>query len=174
MIARVLILVIAALHTQFVFAFTCTRNYTVIKGDTCDAISQTHNVSTYQLAVLNPTINSGCTNLEISQCLCLGSSQADCTKTYTVSVGDYCQKISDEFGLSGAMLYANNPYISAVCDNIDIGQVLCVDKAYNVPPLQPNQPKPSIDPTPKKEVYPPKPTSDDDLPWCKDGEDEWE
>ncbi|KAH0835935.1 hypothetical protein J3R83DRAFT_9855 [Lanmaoa asiatica] len=42
----------------------CTRSGTVILGDTCSNISARHNVSTYQLALVNAgIINLTCTNL---------------------------------------------------------------------------------------------------------------
>ncbi|KAJ7885453.1 hypothetical protein B0H13DRAFT_2343226 [Mycena leptocephala] len=51
----------------------CTKTYTVVSGDTCAAIESRTGVSDSQLHALNPSINSGCTNLQIGQVLCVGS-----------------------------------------------------------------------------------------------------
>lgn len=45
----------------------CNRSYTVQAGDFCDGISAAQNVSTYQLATVNPVINPTCTNLFVGQ-----------------------------------------------------------------------------------------------------------
>ncbi|KAF7359868.1 Glycoside hydrolase family 18 protein [Mycena venus] len=49
----------------------CTQTYTVVSGDTCAAIESKTGVSDAQLHSLNPAINSGCTNLQIGQTLCV-------------------------------------------------------------------------------------------------------
>ncbi|KAF7378475.1 Glycoside hydrolase family 18 protein [Mycena sanguinolenta] len=49
----------------------CTQTYTVQSGDTCSAIEAATGVSDSQLHTLNPSINSGCTNLSIGETLCL-------------------------------------------------------------------------------------------------------
>ncbi|KAJ6619618.1 RlpA-like double-psi beta-barrel-protein domain-containing protein-containing protein [Mycena sp. CBHHK59/15] len=50
----------------------CGQTYTVVSGDTCADIESRTGVSDSQLHVLNPSINSGCTNLQIGQVLCVG------------------------------------------------------------------------------------------------------
>ncbi|KAF7343606.1 hypothetical protein MSAN_01981100 [Mycena sanguinolenta] len=46
----------------------CTSTYTVVSGDTCAAIEAKTGVSDSQLHAANPSINGGCTNLQIGQC----------------------------------------------------------------------------------------------------------
>ncbi|KAF8129696.1 hypothetical protein K438DRAFT_1444615, partial [Mycena galopus ATCC 62051] len=50
---------------------TCTQTYTVKSGDTCSAIAASQGLTVSQLLALNPSINSGCTNLSIGQVLCV-------------------------------------------------------------------------------------------------------
>ncbi|KAJ7347235.1 glycoside hydrolase superfamily [Mycena albidolilacea] len=101
----------------------CTQTYTVVSGDTCSAIESAKGVSDAQLHALNPSINSGCTNLEIGQILCLSGG---CTQTYTVVSGDTCSAIESAEGVSDAQLHALNPAINSGCTNLEIGQILCV------------------------------------------------
>ncbi|KAF8528417.1 hypothetical protein BU17DRAFT_73482 [Hysterangium stoloniferum] len=105
---------------------SCTRTYTVVENDFCDTISAANNVSTFQLAAVNPSINPGCTNLMPGQQLCLGTLGKDCTTVHVVQEGDTCNIITSNHGLNATMLVTNNPTINSECTNIYIGQVLCV------------------------------------------------
>ncbi|KAF7343533.1 hypothetical protein MSAN_01973800 [Mycena sanguinolenta] len=108
---------------------SCSQTYTVVSGDTCSAIEAKTGVSDSQLHALNPSINSGCTNLGISQVLCLstgGSSGGGCTSTYTVVGGDTCAAIEAKTGVSDSQLHAANPSINSGCTNLQIDQVLCL------------------------------------------------
>ncbi|KAI0290934.1 hypothetical protein B0F90DRAFT_1651662, partial [Multifurca ochricompacta] len=103
----------------------CTRTYTAQEGDYCDKISAAHNVSTYQLAVLNPPINSDCTNLIPGQILCLGNSAKDCTSTHIVKPNDDCNIVSSAYHINSTILLLNNPQLYSNCSNLYIGEV-CV------------------------------------------------
>lgn len=123
------------LSVSLVSAQTCSRSYTVKEGDYCDLISAANNASTYQLAVSNyQTINDGCTNLEVGQSICLGTSQADCKQTYVVQDGDYCDLIAGNFGTNFTTLRSNNPQIDDNCYNLYVGEVLCVATSVIVAP----------------------------------------
>ncbi|TFK97143.1 hypothetical protein BDV98DRAFT_476878, partial [Pterulicium gracile] len=50
---------------------SCRQFYTVIGGDICWNIAQRFGVSFDQLISWNPAVNSGCTNLQIGQQLCV-------------------------------------------------------------------------------------------------------
>ncbi|KAJ7622231.1 RlpA-like double-psi beta-barrel-protein domain-containing protein-containing protein [Roridomyces roridus] len=52
---------------------SCTSSYTVVSGDFCNLISQKTGVAVATIESLNPSINSGCTNLQIGQVLCLAT-----------------------------------------------------------------------------------------------------
>ncbi|KAK8861390.1 hypothetical protein IAR55_002209 [Kwoniella newhampshirensis] len=106
----------------------CTRNATVQQGDSCDSISRKYGVSTYQLALVNDAaIDENCDNLQPGQNVCLGVSGEDCTKVYTIVPNDTCAWVQEMYGISNETLWANNPQIDAACDNIYVGEVLCVD-----------------------------------------------
>ncbi|KAJ7890935.1 hypothetical protein B0H14DRAFT_3700583, partial [Mycena olivaceomarginata] len=105
----------------------CARQYTVVSGDTCGAIESKTGVSDATLHQLNPGINSGCTNLQIGQVLCLsGTGSGGCSQTYAVVSGDTCAVIESKTGVSDAALHAQNPAINSGCTNLQIGQILCV------------------------------------------------
>ncbi|KAJ3749276.1 hypothetical protein DFH05DRAFT_1520888 [Lentinula detonsa] len=53
-------------------------------------------------------------------------SRATCQATYTVVSGDTCNKIASEFGVTTPALEAANPTIDANCDNLFIGEQLCI------------------------------------------------
>ncbi|KAF8513317.1 hypothetical protein BU17DRAFT_53326 [Hysterangium stoloniferum] len=108
---------------------SCTCTYTIVEHDFCDSISTANNVSTFQLAVVNPSINSRCTNLMPGQQLCLGTLGKDCTAVHIVQEGDTCNIITSNYGLNASMLVTNNPIINSECTDIYIGQVLCVANA---------------------------------------------
>ncbi|KIP07339.1 hypothetical protein PHLGIDRAFT_118196 [Phlebiopsis gigantea 11061_1 CR5-6] len=103
----------------------CDRTYTVQSGDTCNAISKNHAVSTFQLGFVNPGINSGCTNLFVGALLCLGRAGQDCTITHTVESGEFCSEIAGNTGTTVSTLLANNPNVNSGCTNLQVGEVLC-------------------------------------------------
>lgn len=104
----------------------CARNYTVKAGDTCNGISATQNVSTFQLAHVNPQINSGCTNLDIDEVLCLGIVGQDCTTVHVVNSSDTsCGVIAHRANTTQEILHHNNPNMNEWCTNIYVGEVLC-------------------------------------------------
>jgi LysM repeat protein len=120
---------------QSVVAETCSRQYTIMDGDTCDGISAAQNVSTYQLATVNAgTINSDCTNLQPSTTICLGWEGEDCNTTYVVVAQDTCDSVTAAFNINSTLLYGNNPQIDQACDNIYVGEVLCVASTIQAPP----------------------------------------
>ncbi|KAJ3844453.1 hypothetical protein F5878DRAFT_117463 [Lentinula raphanica] len=52
-----------------------------------------------------------------------------CQATYTVVSGDNCVEIAAKFNVSDAALLAANPAVDANCDNLFIGQQLCIPAA---------------------------------------------
>ncbi|KAG2032652.1 hypothetical protein BDR03DRAFT_742295 [Suillus americanus] len=111
----------------------CDRNATVRSGDTCDAISARHNVSTYQLAAVNSKIiDPGCDNLFIGQVLCLGISDQDCNVTHVMQTGDTCQSVANATGIPINTLLTNNPNVNTICTNVYAGEVLCTSSQIYV------------------------------------------
>ena len=66
----------------------CTRNATVVAGDTCDAISKKYASPTFQFALANPDIDAACSNLMIGAEVCLGQRGTDCSKVHVVVGGE--------------------------------------------------------------------------------------
>ncbi|KAH9853199.1 hypothetical protein C2E23DRAFT_823630 [Lenzites betulinus] len=165
---------------QVAFAASCTRSYTVKEGDWCDTISAANNASTYQLAVVNPSIDSSCTNLEVGQTLCLGTEGEDCQNTHVVQSGDDCDVLTGTFNINSTMLYANNPQIDSECTNLYVGEVVCVANTVAVPAVPSGSATPavvipttavpvkttSVAATSTSAAPEPTETDDEDLPWC--------
>ncbi|KAI0809192.1 hypothetical protein BC629DRAFT_1590264 [Irpex lacteus] len=104
----------------------CARNYTVVPGDFCDAISAKENVSSFQLALVNKgVVDSACDNLFPGEVICLGTTGQDCTTNHVIQSGDTCTSIADAAGISFGTLLANNKNVDNACDNIFPGEVLC-------------------------------------------------
>ncbi|KAJ3576826.1 hypothetical protein NP233_g155 [Leucocoprinus birnbaumii] len=123
-----------AVFATSALAADCARKYTVQEGDICDSISAANKVSTYQLAVVNHGIvDDSCSNLMPGDSICLGWPGEDCTNTYVVQDNDTCDGINAAHGLNSTILYLNNPQINEACDNIYIGEVLCVANNVQVP-----------------------------------------
>ncbi len=60
--------------TRSVQGITCEQQYTVVSGDTCDKIGDTFGVTGSAIITANSAINSGCTNLQGGQVLCIPST----------------------------------------------------------------------------------------------------
>ncbi|KAF9073622.1 hypothetical protein BDP27DRAFT_1318601 [Rhodocollybia butyracea] len=56
----------------------------------------------------------------------LAARQTPCSSTYTVVSGDTCDSIAVENNVTAAALEAANPDIDAQCDNLFIGESLCI------------------------------------------------
>ncbi|KAJ3787255.1 hypothetical protein GGU11DRAFT_501508 [Lentinula aff. detonsa] len=56
-------------------------------------------------------------------------AQTSCQATYTVVSGDNCVAIAAKFNVSDAALLAANPAVDSNCDNLFVGQQLCIPTA---------------------------------------------
>ncbi|KAH7415910.1 hypothetical protein KP509_14G065600 [Ceratopteris richardii] len=117
-------------------AGSCTL-YTVKSGDTCYDISQENGVSLEDFLSWNPGIN--CNNLQIGQEVCI--SAPCCCTIYTVKSGDTCYDISQVNGVSLEDFLSWNPGIN--CNNLQIGQEVCISEPPESPPSPPSGPPPS-------------------------------
>ncbi|KAI5306010.1 hypothetical protein KEM56_002561, partial [Ascosphaera pollenicola] len=71
----------------------CDKTVTVGSGDSCWALASANGLSLEQLISLNPSVNSGCTNLVIGEKLCIGSGGSDPAKpTTTAAKGESTSK----------------------------------------------------------------------------------
>ncbi|KIK57055.1 carbohydrate-binding module family 50 protein [Collybiopsis luxurians FD-317 M1] len=53
-------------------------------------------------------------------------AQTSCEATYTVVSGDNCVAIASKFNVTYDALVAANPAVDAQCDNLFVGQKLCI------------------------------------------------
>ena len=119
--------ILASSLVRYVHCQTCSQKYTLVSGDTCNGIGAKFGVTGSAIISANPTINSGCTNLQIGQVLCIPSGS--CPQKYTVVSGDTCNGIGTKFGVTGSAIISANPTINSGCTNLQIGQVLCIPSA---------------------------------------------
>ncbi|KAK7688055.1 hypothetical protein QCA50_008425 [Cerrena zonata] len=123
-------LVALVIGTTTVYAQTlppnCARTYTVQPGDTCNGICVQQSVSTFQLTNANSVIDAACDNLFVGEIVCLAIAGQDCQPVHVVRGGDNCFIIAQGAGISQSVLIANNPNINPSCNNLAIGEVVCV------------------------------------------------
>ncbi|KAJ8081772.1 hypothetical protein PM082_007618 [Marasmius tenuissimus] len=116
---------------------TCTQQYTVQAGDSCNTIEKNFKIASGTVRSLNSLVNPQCTNLYPGQSLCLSTSSSgssgsgggggtSCSQTYTVQLGDSCSKIEKNFGLSAGSVIKLNFAINSQCTNMYPGQSLCL------------------------------------------------
>jgi hypothetical protein len=74
----------------------------------------------------NPEINNDCTNILLDEAYCVGGGGSACGTVYTVQSGDSCSGIVSSQGITQAQLNALNPQIDEACDNLGVGENLCV------------------------------------------------
>ncbi|KAJ6020328.1 carbohydrate-binding module family 50 protein [Penicillium canescens] len=95
--------------------------YTVVSGDSCEALAENYGVSTGTLIAIND-LYVDCTNLGIGQVLCI---PPQCT-TYNVENGDTCDAIANNTSTSFQQLVAWNPSLGSYCTNLLSGENICV------------------------------------------------
>ncbi|KAG8720994.1 hypothetical protein FRC08_016464 [Ceratobasidium sp. 394] len=104
----------------------CTRFTTIQSGDTCDTIGARAGISRYWLGVLNPTINSACSNIQSGQALCVDSAAHNCGSVYQITGQEGgCQGIANSLKLTVANMISLNPNINSGCTNIYVNEVIC-------------------------------------------------
>ncbi|KAI1120092.1 hypothetical protein F5Y10DRAFT_290339 [Nemania abortiva] len=105
---------------------TCAgKTYTISASDTCQSISTSQGISTYDL-IWNNNLTSACDNFPTSGTLCIPSS-ASC-ETYTVLATDTCYSIQSKFSLLYSQIISWNPSLGVSCEGLDatVGLVICV------------------------------------------------
>lgn len=127
-------------HGLFAMAANCIE-YTVKAGDICYNIAQDHGISLDDFYSWNPAIN--CDNLQIGQVVCVSNPStvpppSGSCQEYTIQAGDTCWAISQAFGLSLTDFQSWNAGIN--CDNLQIGQIVCVSSPGSTPPAPPPPP----------------------------------
>lgn len=113
----------------------CLSNttYTTLTGESCDSIALSRNLSSAALFMTNQQVIANCSAIPASTQLCLPLS---CERTYVLQSKDTCSSIEQQnydpdlaFEFGDLTVY--NPWISSMCDNLQIGStfyghVLCL------------------------------------------------
>lgn len=116
---------------------SCAKTYTVVKGDNCNKIASKFSTSFSNLRTLNSSINSGCTNLQVGQKVCVkkgtsssssgstsSATSGSCKSYHTVKAGETCNKIRG--GTSLSQFLKLNPSVNSGCTNLQVGKKYCV------------------------------------------------
>ncbi|KAJ6549608.1 hypothetical protein DFH09DRAFT_1366804 [Mycena vulgaris] len=104
----------------------CTTYHTVVSGDTCASMDATFNITLADFLRWNPEVNTACTNILAQEAYCVGGGGSACAKVYTVKSGDSCSAILQSQGITQARLNALSPQIDDACDDLGVGENLCV------------------------------------------------
>ncbi|KAF9068410.1 hypothetical protein BDP27DRAFT_823732 [Rhodocollybia butyracea] len=113
---------------------SCQTIHTVVQGDNCQALAATFNITDAALLAANPSVDSTCSNLFVGEQLCIppAPTPPSCQATYTVVSGDNCVAIAAKFNVSDASLLAANPQVDEFCDNLNVGEQLCIPEPPTV------------------------------------------
>jgi len=113
------------------------QKYTVVSGDYCSLIGQKFGIDVGAFLSWNPSVNSGCTNLQPGTAYCVsppsspppsgGGGSGSCQK-YTAVSGDYCSLIAQKFGIDVGSFMSWNPSINSGCTNLQPGAAYCVTR----------------------------------------------
>lgn len=119
---------------------TCKgTTYHIKSEDTCNSISLSQGVATWQLLMDN-NLPAYCAKFPKTGTLCIKNK----CKVYTVKEGDTCSSVSAAHEISTVQLRAYNPWIDAGCYNFNrtIGTQICVNEPGQkyVPPTTTSSP----------------------------------
>lgn len=126
----------------------CTEYYTVVTGDSCPAIESKFNISDSLFRMMNPEINSACTNILLGEAYCVQTSNSTgppgnvasgtitegCTEYYTIVTGDSCTTVETKFNITDTLFRLMNPELNAGCTNILLGEAYCVQTSNSTGP----------------------------------------
>ncbi|KAJ7186092.1 hypothetical protein C8R46DRAFT_1289630 [Mycena filopes] len=104
----------------------CTAYHTVASGDNCQTMEAAGGIAASDFFRWNPEVKTDCTNIFAGEAYCVGGGGQACGKTYVVKSGDGCSSIIGAAGITQARLNALNPQLDANCDNLQVGEILCI------------------------------------------------
>ncbi|KAJ3314629.1 hypothetical protein HDU76_002371 [Blyttiomyces sp. JEL0837] len=160
--------------------YGCGESYTIVAGDTCYDLAVKHEITVGQLIGYNNGIE--CLNLQIGQVICV-KSQTDpsatstestqptstpttapttCENSYTIQAGDLCVNLAHDLSISLDDFEKLNPGI--VCDDLQIGQVVCIPKGVQLAQPAPMDQPVHDTPTPVTTEQAPQPTTTEQPP----------
>ncbi|KAK1751404.1 hypothetical protein QBC47DRAFT_434461 [Echria macrotheca] len=133
---------------------SCGSWYKVLPGDYCQLIALNQTIDLALFEAINPSINTGCSNLVPGLYYCVeptegwnasastsptptatlpppttvpsGTTNA-CYRWYVIQSGDSCSLIEASFGITFAQLQGWNPSLKSDCSNLLLGEAYCVE-----------------------------------------------
>ncbi|KAL4904227.1 hypothetical protein BDW74DRAFT_155322 [Aspergillus multicolor] len=132
----------------------CGKYYLVQPGDYCEIVALNQTVSLDLFLAMNPQIDSSCSNLLSGFSYCVQPTRdfnttttspvipaptstppgttTECYEWYIIQSGDYCAKVTDQFGITFAQFQAWNPAVADDCSNLLLDVAYCVNGALTV------------------------------------------
>ncbi|GJJ07059.1 hypothetical protein Clacol_001258 [Clathrus columnatus] len=118
----------------------CTNFFTISEGTHCSDIESLFNISDSLFHLLNPEVDSFCSNLVPGEAYCVagsapttvpsnvatGTITTGCTQFFTAQPGNTCQDIEMIFGITSTFFTTLNPEIDAQCTDLIAGEAYCV------------------------------------------------
>ncbi|KAJ5201775.1 uncharacterized protein N7498_006438 [Penicillium cinerascens] len=127
--------------TQPGLSENCDKFHKVSSGDQCDSIETEFKITHDQSIKWNPSINPGCTNLQLDYNVCvhvpgavnthgptpqMPNLTSDCKKYHKVTDGESCPEVQKEAGgITLAQFRKWNPTVDAKCSNLWNGYYVC-------------------------------------------------
>ncbi|KDN35814.1 carbohydrate-binding module family 50 protein, partial [Tilletiaria anomala UBC 951] len=105
---------------------TCTSQYSVVLGDTCNKIAAKLSLTTAQLLGLNPDIS--CSALKVDQSLCaFRPSVQICPQPVYIKSADSCYDLATNVSMSLPEWQSLNTFnnVSVACNALPIGDLVC-------------------------------------------------
>ncbi|PWN40463.1 hypothetical protein IE81DRAFT_305111 [Ceraceosorus guamensis] len=110
---------------------SCSKPYTIQSGDSCYAISQTHNLTLAEFYDINPNIDENCSNIQPDEVVCVAKrspndeppASSGCSRFAPVRVADTCEKIAARSSLTSVQLRGLNYPLD--CSHLRVGDQLC-------------------------------------------------
>jgi LysM repeat protein len=125
---------------------SCSKFHKFQAGEGCESIEQLFGITSEDLRIWNPSINSACSNLLVDYYICIGvpppsplmpNTIASCSKFHKFQAGEGCQSIEQSYGISSENLRLWNPSINSACSNLLVDYYICVGVPPSLP-LMPN------------------------------------
>ncbi|TQW00805.1 LysM domain-containing protein [Cordyceps javanica] len=132
----------------------CDKFHLIVKGDTCDSVTQKYGISMDQFTAWNKAVDKDCGGFWAAYYCCVhvagaGTSSPgtptttsdpvpsphqtgiakDCDKYYKVEKGDTCDSVTGKFGISAGQLLKWNTAIDKDCNGFWAGYYICVHAA---------------------------------------------
>ncbi|KAH8731852.1 hypothetical protein GQ44DRAFT_735576 [Phaeosphaeriaceae sp. PMI808] len=133
----------------------CGKYYKVLPNDYCQLLALNQTIDLSLFLAINPSIDSGCTNLLVNTFYCVRPTQdwnstttsttvappgptpsgttPNCYEYYIIQSGDFCSKLQNQFSITFDQLRSWNPDLKSDCSNLQLGAAYCINGALASP-----------------------------------------